>query len=45
MLSAEHSGFRFEKDPNVIAERLQFHSGGKVSKAIAKAFNVNLSGN
>jgi hypothetical protein len=42
-LSVEHSGFRFVRDPNEIIERLNLHSGGKVSQAVEMAFQVPIN--
>ena len=39
-LSVEHSGFRFCKDSSDIPKNLQYHSGGKVAKAIIMAYNI-----
>lgn len=40
-LSVEHSGFRFCNDsPQEIVDQLQWHSGGKVSQAIAMAYSI-----
>jgi len=39
-LSVEHSGFAFERNPEAAIEKLQLHSGGKVSKALEKALNL-----
>ena len=35
--SVEHSGFDFEKDPNVSVQKLKKHSGGIPSQALAMA--------
>ena len=35
--SVEHSGFDFEKDPNVSVQKLKKHSGGVPSQALAMA--------
>ena len=39
-LSVEHSGFRFFKDSSEISEKLRHHSGGKVEKAVAMAYDL-----
>jgi len=39
-LSEEHSGFRFFKESLEISRSLNFHSGGKVTKAVEMAFNT-----
>jgi 8-oxo-dGTP pyrophosphatase MutT (NUDIX family) len=39
-LSVEHSGFRFVKSPSEVVQQLKFHSGGKVSQAVAMAYNI-----
>jgi 8-oxo-dGTP pyrophosphatase MutT (NUDIX family) len=39
-LSVEHSGFKFATSVRDIVESLQLHSGGKVSKAVTKAYNM-----
>ena len=44
-LSVEHSGFKFAKSPSAVVESLQLHSGGKVSKAVAMAYNVDSGDN
>jgi hypothetical protein len=36
-LSNEHTGFAFEKYPDVVATLLQHHSGGKCSEALKMA--------
>ena len=42
-LSVEHSGFRFVRDPNEIIQRLNLHSGGKVSQAVEMAFQIPMT--
>ncbi|CAJ1960133.1 unnamed protein product [Cylindrotheca closterium] len=37
-ISFEHTGFQFEKNPEVAIEAVQHHSGGKVSEALRRAF-------
>jgi len=37
-ISFEHTGFQFEKNPQVAIEEIQHHSGGKVSEALRRAF-------
>lgn len=39
-LSVEHSDFKFATSPQQMIQDLHLHSGGKVSKALAKAYNV-----
>lgn len=36
-LSEEHSGFRFEANPDVAVNLLKHHSGGKVMEALKMA--------
>lgn len=39
-LSIEHSGFRFEPNPQEAALLLKHHSGGKVAEALKMALSV-----
>lgn len=38
-LSVEHSGFKFEPEPEIAAEKLKLHSGGKCSQALRLAMS------
>ena len=39
-ISFEHTGFQFEKNPEKAIEEIQYHSGGKVSEALRRAFRA-----
>lgn len=43
-ISFEHTGFQFEKNPEVAIEEMQYHSGGKVSEALRRAFGALQNG-
>jgi hypothetical protein len=40
LLSVEHSGFMFQRDPSTVLSELKLHSGGKVQQAVSMALTV-----